>query len=300
MRALQYRAFGGPDRLEVAEAVEPHAGSGQVRIAVRAASVNPLDWKVLSGAMSGGEALEGPGTLGFDASGVVDEVGNGVSGVSVGDEVFGTGRNTDAQFAVLDAWAAKHPSVDWPVAAAAGVAGETAERVVRLLGVASGDTIFIDGGAGGVGAVTIQLAVARGLHVVASAGQDDQDYLREIGATPVLYGDGVADRVRAAADSTITGVVDVAGKTPIDVLIGLVEQPRQVVTIANFGAGESGVQITGGGADSHPFDALAETAALLEQGKLVITVQTFPMDRAAEAFAVSQAGHIRGKLVLLP
>lgn len=300
MRALQYKAFGGPDRLEVAEAVEPHAGSGQVRIAVRAASVNPLDWKVLSGAMSGGEALEGPGMLGFDASGIVDEVGDGVSGVAVGDEVFGTGQNTDAQFAVLDAWAAKHPSVEWAVAAAAGLAGETAERVLRLLGVASGDTIFIDGGAGGVGAVIIQMAVARGLRVVASAGQDNQDYLREIGATPVLYGNGVADRVRAAAGAMIAGVVDVAGKTPIDVLIGLVEQPRQVVTIANFGAGESGIQITGGGADAHPFDALAEVAGLLEQGKLMITVQTFAMDRAAEAFAVSQAGHIRGKLILLP
>ncbi len=300
MLALQYQAFGGPDLLEVAEAVEPHAESGQIRVAVRAASVNPLDWKLLSGAMSGGEALEGPGMLGFDASGVVDEVGDGVSGVSVGDEVFGTGQNTDAQFAVLDAWAAKPPSLDWAMAAAAGVAGETAERVLRLLGVAGGDTVFIDGGAGGVGAVTVQVAVARGLRVVASAGPDNQDYLRAIGATPVLYGDCVAERVRATADARIAGVVDVAGKTPIDVLIGLVEQPRQVVTIANFGAGESGVQITGGGADARPFDALAETAGLLEQGKLVIKVQTFPMDRAAEAFAVSQAGHVRGKLVLLP
>ncbi|MDQ2750611.1 MAG: NADP-dependent oxidoreductase [Actinomycetota bacterium] len=300
MLALQYQAFGGPDLLEVAEAVEPHAESGQIRVAVRAASVNPLDWKLLSGAMSGGEALEGPGMLGFDASGVVDEVGDGVSGVSVGDEVFGTGQNTDAQFAVLDAWAAEPPSLDWAMAAAAGVAGETAERVLRLLGVAGGDTVFIDGGAGGVGAVTVQVAVARGLRVVASAGPDNQDYLRAIGATPVLYGDCVAERVRATADARIAGVVDVAGKTPIDVLIGLVEQPRQVVTIANFGAGESGVQITGGGADARPFDALAETAGLLEQGKLVIKVQTFPMDRAAEAFAVSQAGHVRGKLVLLP
>ncbi len=300
MFALQYHAFGGTDQLEVAEAAEPHADTGQVRVTVRAASVNPLDWKLLSGAMSEGDVPDGPGMLGFDASGVVDEVGDGVSGVSVGDEVFGTGRGTQPQFAVLDAWAAKHRSVDWAVAAAAGVAGETAERVLRLLGVASGDTIFIDGGAGGVGAVTVQVAVARGLRVVASAGQDNQDYLREIGATPVRYGDGVADRVRAAANATIAGVIDIAGKTPIDVLISLVVQPRQVVTIANFGAGESGVQVTGGGADSHPFEALAETAELLEQGKLVIKVQTFPIDRGAEALQISQAGHVRGKLVLLP
>ena len=87
---------------------------------------------------------------------------------------------------------------------------------------------------------------------------------------------------------------------PIDVLIGLVAEPRQVVTIANFGAGESGVQITGGGADAHPFEALTQTAGLLEQGKLVIKVQTFPMDRAGEAFQISRSGHVRGKLVLLP
>ena len=300
MLALQYHAYGGPEQLEVAEAPEPHAEAGQVRIAVRAVSVNPLDWKLLSGAMAGGEAPDGPGILGFDASGVVDQVGEGVSGVSVGDEVFGTGQSTDAQFAVLNAWAPKHPSIDWAVAAAAAVGGETSERVLRLLGVTSGDTIFIDGGAGGVGAVAVQVAVAGGLRVVASAGPDNQDYLREIGATPVLYGDGVADRVHAAADTTIAGVVDVAGKTPIDVLIGLVAEPRQVVTIANFGAGESGVQITGGGADAHPFEALTQTAELLEQGKLVIKVQTFPMDRAGEAFEISRSGHVRGKLVLLP
>ena len=243
---MLYRAFGGPDQLEVAEIDEPHAGAGEVRIAVRATSVNPLDWKLLSGAMSGGQALDGPGLLGRDASGVVDEVGDGVSGVSVGDEVFGTGESTDAQFAVLSAWAPKHPSVDWAAAAAAGVAGDTSERVLRLVGATRGDTIFVDGGAGGVGAVTVQFALARGLRVIASAGQDNQDYLRELGAIPVLYGDGVAERVRAAAEGTIAGVVDIAGKTPIDVLIGLVAEPRQVVTIANFGAGESGVRITGG------------------------------------------------------
>ena len=300
MRALQYRAYGGPDQLEVAEAAEPHAADGQVRIAVRAASVNPIDWKLLSGAMSNGAALDEPGTLGFDASGVVDEVGDGVSGVAVGDEVFGTGQGTDAQFAVLGAWAVKDPSIDWAVAAAAGVAGETSERVLRLLGVARGDTIFVDGGAGGVGAVIVQMAVARGIHVVASAGAGNQGYLREIGATPILYGEDVADRVRAATSASIAGVADVAGKTSIDILIGLVEQPRHVVTIANFGAAASGVQITGGGADAHPFEALAETAELLRQNKLVIKVQTFAMDRAAEAFAISRAGHVRGKLVLMP
>jgi NADPH:quinone reductase-like Zn-dependent oxidoreductase len=161
----------GPEVLEWAEAPEPHAGPGQIRIAVRAASVNPIDWKQFSGAMAGGEPMAGIGYLGADAAGVVDEVGEGVTGVSVGDEVFGRGQHTQAEYAVLDAWAAKASSVDWAVAAAAGVAGETAERGLRLLEVKAGDTLFVDGGAGGVGAVAVQMALARGATVIASASQ---------------------------------------------------------------------------------------------------------------------------------
>ena len=180
MRALQFSAHGGPEVLEWAEAPEPHAGAGQIRIAVRAASVNPIDWKLMSGAMPGGQPMTGPKYLGFDAAGVVDEVGEGVTGVSVGDEVFGRGRNTQAEYAVLDSWVAKPPSVDWAVAAAAGVAGETAERGLRLLDVKAGDAVFVDGGAGGVGAVAVQMAVARGVRVIASASEANQDYLREL------------------------------------------------------------------------------------------------------------------------
>ena len=194
MRALQFRAYGGPDVLEWGDAPDPHAGRGQIRVAVRAASVNPIDWKKFSGAMSGGEPMAGTGYLGYDAAGVVDEVGEGVTGVSVGDEVFGRGRSTQAECAVLDAWAAKPPSVDWAVAAAAGVAGETGERGLRLLEVNAGDTLFVDGGAGGVGAVAVQLALARGAKVIASASQANQDYLHELGATPVVYGPGLAER----------------------------------------------------------------------------------------------------------
>src|SRR5947209_18069418 len=163
MRALQFTEYGSPEVLSWGDAPEPHAGAGQIRIAVRAASVNPIDWKILTGALSGGQPLEGTRYLGFDAAGVVDEVGEGVTGVSVGDDVFGRGQNTQAEYAVLGAWAAKPASVDWAVAAAAGVGGETGERGLRLLGVKAGDTIFIDGGAGGVGAVAVQMAVGRGV-----------------------------------------------------------------------------------------------------------------------------------------
>jgi NADPH:quinone reductase-like Zn-dependent oxidoreductase len=300
MRALQFTAYGGPEVLGWAEAPDPHAGHGQVRIVVRAASVNPIDWKAFSGAMSGGEPMAGTGYLGYDAAGVVDEVGEGVSGVAVGDEVFGRGRNTQAEYAVLDSWAAKPPSVDWAVAAAAGVAGETGERGLRLLDVNAGDTLFVDGGAGGVGAVTVQMALARGANVIASSSEANHDYLREIGATPVLYGEGVAERVRAAAGGPVDAVLDVAGKTPVEDLIGLAPEPSQVVSIANFAAAQAGARVTGGGSDSRPMEAMALVADLLAQNKLVIKVQTFPFDRAAEAYQISQAGHVRGKLVLVP
>ena len=300
MRALQFKAYGGPEVLEWAEAPEPHPGPGQVRVAVRAASVNPIDWKAFSGAMSGGEPMAGTGYLGSDAAGVVDEVGEGVSGVSVGAEVFGRGRNTQAEYAVLDSWAAKSPSIDWAVAAAAGVAGETSERGLRLLEVKAGDTLFVDGGAGGVGAVAVQLALARGARVVASASEANQDYLREIGAIPVRYGQGVAERVRVAAGGPVDAVFDVAGKTPVQELISLVPEPSQVLSIANFTAARAGARVSGGGADSHPMQALAEVAELLAENQLVIKVQTFPFDRAAEAYRISQSGHVRGKLVFVP
>jgi NADPH:quinone reductase-like Zn-dependent oxidoreductase len=300
MRALQYTAYGDPEVLEWGEAPDPHAGPGQIRIAVRAASVNPIDWKALAGMLSGGEPLADTGYLGIDAAGVVDEVGQGVTGVAVGDEVFGRGRNAQAEYAVLDSWAAKPPSIDWAVAAAAGVAGETGERGLRLLDVNAGDTLFVDGGAGGVGAVTVQLALARGARVIASASEANQDYLRELGATPVLYGQGVAARVRAAAGGPVDAVLDVAGKTPVEELISLAPEPSQVLSIANFAAGQAGARVSGGGADSRPMEALALVADLLAHNKLVIKVQTFPFDRAAEAYRISQSGHVRGKLVLVP
>jgi NADPH:quinone reductase-like Zn-dependent oxidoreductase len=179
-------------------------------------------------------------------------------------------------------------------------AGETAERGLRLLDVKRGDTLFVDGGAGGVGAVVVQMALDRGAVVIASASEANQHYLRELGAAPVLYGQGVGDRVRAAAGGAVDAVFDVAGKTPIGDLVALAPAASQVLSIANFGAREAGARVTGGSADSRPDQALAQVAELLAANKLVIKVQTFPFDRAHEAYAISQAGHVRGKLVLVP
>jgi NADPH:quinone reductase-like Zn-dependent oxidoreductase len=300
MFALQFTEYGGPEVLRVGEAPEPHAGPGQIRIKVKAASVNGADRKFASGMYAQGKPLEGTGYPGYDAAGVVDEVGEGVTDVAVGDEVFGLGNHTQAEYAVLDAWAHKPASVDWAVAAAAGVVSETAERVLRLLGVTEGSTLFIDGGSGGVGSTVTQIAKARGATVIASASEANQDYLREIGAIPVVYGAGMVDRVRALDVDKIDAVLDAVGKTPIEDLISLAPEPSQVVSIANFGAAAAGARATGGSADSQPMKALAEAAEVLEQGKLVVKFQTFPFDRAVEAYQISYDGHTRGKLVLIP
>ena len=300
MFALQFSEYGGPEVLSLGETPEPHAGPGQIRIVVRAASVNFADWKFISGTFAQGKPLADTGYPGYDAAGVVDEIGEGVTGVAVGDDVFGLGTHTQAEYAVLNSWVHKPASVDWAVAAAAGVVAETGERVLRLLGVTEGSTLFIDGGSGGVGSATTQIAKARGATVIASASEANQDYLREIGAIPVVYGEGMVDRVRALGVDKIDAVLDAVGKTPIEDLISLAPEPAQVVSIANFSAAAAGARVAGGGADSQPMKALAEAAELLEQSKLVIKIQTFPFDRAAEAYGIIKGGHARAKLVLIP
>ncbi len=300
MHALQYTRYGGPDALDWGIVPDPRPGTGQIRVSVRAASVNPVDWKMLSGAMSGGRALAEPGRLGVDAAGVVDVIGEGVAGVAVGDEVFGLGHATHAEYALLDTWARKPPQIDWSVAAGASLTGETAERGLRLLGVAVGRTVFVDGGAGGVGAVAVQMARARGARVIASASEANQDYLREIGAIPVRYGEGMVERVRAVAEEGVDAVFDVAGKTPAADLLALAPTPSQVVSIANFAVADSGIRITSGGDDSRPAEALALVADLLVSNDLVVKFQTFPFTRAREAYELSRSGHVRGKLVLVP
>ena len=299
MRALRIHAYGEPEQLRIDDVPAPHAGPGEIRIRVSAASINPMDGKILSGLLAGGAALVEPTGLGFDASGVVDEVGEGVAGVSVGDDVFGLGSQTQAEHAVLTAWTAKPASLDWAVAGAAGVAAETAIRTLDLMGVGRGSTVLVDGGSGGVGAVAVQIAVARGATVVATASVANQDYLREIRAIPVVYGDGWAQRVADTGVGRLDGVFDAAGKTPITDLTALVDDPAQVVSIANFTATEAGARLTTGG-EGDKVAALTEAARLLESSQLVIKAQTFPLDRAAEGYRTILSGHTRGKIVLLP
>jgi NADPH:quinone reductase-like Zn-dependent oxidoreductase len=299
MRAVVYTEYGEPDVLHVGEVEEPHAGPGQVRIGVRAAGVNPFDWKVVTGLMARGERPAGPTVPGVEAAGVVDEVGEGVHGVQAGDPVFGLGGATAAEHAVLRAWVPKPPEVSFEVAAGLAVAGETAVRVLDLLGLPPGRTVVVDGASGGVGTATVQVAVSRGLGVIGTSSAANADFVRSLGALPTTYGEGLVDRVREIAPDGVDGAVDTAGRGSVRDLVALTGDPGRVVTIADFGAGELGVQVSTSSEGAVP--RLTEVAGLVRQGRLQLPVaQSYPFEQAAEAYRRSREGHVRGKLVLVP
>jgi NADPH:quinone reductase-like Zn-dependent oxidoreductase len=299
---VTFTEYGGPEVLRVGEVDEPHPGPGQVRIAVRAAGVNPIDWKARSGMLREVMPVSFPVVDGREAAGVVDEVGPDVTGAGGGDEVFGFAvGGAAAEFAVLDDFARKPAGLSWEEAAGLPVAAETSVRVFTVLGgVGEGQTLVIDGAAGGVGAVAVQLAVARGARVIGTASERNHEFLRSLGAEPTTYGPGLVERVRALAPDGVDLAFDTAGQGGVRDLITLTGDPAGVATIADFGAAALGVKVTGG-ADRRAVEALAEAAELIEAGRLHVPVaQTFTFAQAAEAHRVSQDGHVRGKLILVP
>jgi NADPH:quinone reductase-like Zn-dependent oxidoreductase len=300
MRAVQFSQFGGPEVLEVVDVPEPHPDAGQVRIAVRATGVNPIDWKVRGGAMGG----ELPRRVGQEVAGVIDELGDGVSDVAVGDEVFGfpAGGGGAAEYVVLEAYARKPASLDFAQAAALPVAVETAVRSLDLLGVADGHVLVINGASGAVGQAAIQLARQRGATVIGTAGPDNQQFIRDLGAEPTTYGEGLADRVRAAtSDGRVDRALDAAGGGALPDLVELTGSPDNVVTIADYmGAEQTGVRFTGGPGTERAFHALDDVVPLIEAGTFALPIaHTFPLAEVAEAQRIGEAGHSPGKLVLL-
>jgi NADPH:quinone reductase-like Zn-dependent oxidoreductase len=302
MRAVQYAEYGDADVLSlVDDAPEPHAGPGQLRVAVKAAGVNAADWKMRSGLM-GTAPLEQPRIPGFEVAGVVDEVGDGVRGLVAGDEVFGSAASGGyAEFAVLTAFADKPASMPWEEAAGLPVAVETSIRALDLLGLGEGETVVINGGSGGVGQAAVQLARARGAHVIATAGESNQDLLRDLGATPTTYGEGLPARVAELAPHGVDAALDVAGHGALPDLIEIARGTERVVTIADFEAsGELGVRATSG-SEGRSWQALPLAAGLYEKGDFRLPVeQTFPLSAAADAHRLSELGHTHGKLVLVP
>jgi NADPH:quinone reductase-like Zn-dependent oxidoreductase len=277
---------------------DPHPGPGEVRIAVRAAGVNASDWKKRRGLMD--EQL--PQTMGYEAAGIIDELGDGVADVAVGDSVFGfcSDGAAQAELTVLSFYAPIPPSLDFATAAALPAAIETAARALDQLGVGGG-IVLINGASGNIGSAAVQLAVARGARVIGTAGPANHDYVRSLGAEPLAYGDGLTERVRTLAPSGVDQALDVAGSGVLPELIDLTGDASKVVTIADFeGAQRHGVRFSRGDTGRALY-VLSEIGELVESGRFALpAVQTFPLAEIAEAHRAGEAGHLRAKLVLLP
>ncbi len=307
-------AYGGPEVLAVTDRPTAEPGPGEARIAVRAAGVNPVDYKSYAGTFSRDLAAL-PIRLGLEAAGTVTQAGAGADGpagpISAGDEVIAyriTGGYAAELVAPASALVRKPASLDWPQAAGLMLTGATAWHCLVATGVGSGDTVLVHGGAGGVGLMATQLAVGRGATVIATASEARHELLRELGAVPVTYGPGLAERVRAAAPHGVTAALDLIGTDEaVDVSLQLVADRARIATIAAFGrAGQAGIRALGGGPGADPgteirMAARPELARLAGEGQLRVLVSaTYPLADAAEAHRAIMTGHTAGKIALMP
>ncbi|MFF8729392.1 NADP-dependent oxidoreductase [Streptomyces sp. NPDC015171] len=298
-KAITFSEYGSPEVLRLSEVSPPEPGPGQVRIRVRAASVNPLDIKIRSGLMAGTVPAHFPVLPGLDAAGVVDSVGDGAE-VATGDEVLGaTVGGSYGEYALLDQAVAKPGSLSWEVAASLVTVGRTAVRVLGELGVRAGQTLLVHGAAGSVGFLAVQLAVARGITVVGTVGGHDIERVTALGATTVRYGDGWAERVKAAAGE-VDFVFDASGAGVLADSVALTGDPGKVITIADMSAARHGVRFSAGTTDRSG-QSLPELVQLAAAGKLTVPMwRTYPLAEAARAHTDLEARRNHGKAVLLP
>ena len=295
MKSVSFAEFGGPEVLHLVDVEEPHAGPGRIRIAVRAAGVNPVDWRTREGQRQTIHPIQLPAGIGQDAAGVVDEIGEGVDSLEIGDPVFGRGASTYAEFAVLSSWARMPEGLTFAEAAGYPSVVETALRVVGEVGVQPGQTLLVSGASGGVGSAVLQIARDRGITVIGTAAATNQDYLRSLGAQATTYGQGWVDRVRKLGH--VDAALDLAGSGVIHELVELAGDPQKVISIADLGAPEFDVRFSGVGGSV--FHALAATVDLISRGKLHIPIEkSYTLAEAAAAQIDSRAGHTRGRRVI--
>jgi NADPH2:quinone reductase len=307
-------AYGDPEVLSVVDQPAGEPGPGEALIRVRAAGVNPVDWKVYSGNM-GTDPARLPLRLGSEAAGVVTAAGPEAVGpagpIRAGDEVIAF-RAPGAYAAELvvpaTALVPKPTALDWAQASGLLLTGVTACHLLAVTDVHAGDMVLMHGAAGGVGTMAVQLAVARGATVVATASPARHEYLRGLGAVPVAYGDGLADRARAAAPGGFDVALDMIGTDEaMDVSLELVTDRKRIATIAAFRRGfQAGIHVLGGAPGADPGTEIRQAARLkltrlVEDGTLrVYVAQTFPLAGAAAAHRVIMRGHTSGKIALIP
>lgn len=302
-RAVIYERFGGPEVLELREVPEPHAGPGEVRVRVTAAGLNPMDWLIASrpdAAERFGITL--PSGFGYDFAGIVDEVDGGATGFAVGDRVFGgaMGRAV-ADFLLIQTPTSAAGQV-WhtpdgigdEVAATLPVAGMTAAAALAAIDLRAEDTVLVGGAAGGVGVFTVQLATLAGARVIGTASEGTFDFLRKLGAEPVAYGPGLADRVRALG---ITAATDMFGTETAETAVSLGIPPERISTIAAGATPPPGVRATGG-FDAAP-DAMAHLTDAILAGKITVPIAaTFPIEQTRDAVTLQAGRHVHGKVVI--
>ncbi|MFI6452737.1 NADP-dependent oxidoreductase [Streptosporangium amethystogenes] len=307
MKAVVYRRYGGPEVLEMGEVPEPKLGPESVLIDVRTVSVNPVDWQIAAGHLDSRFDVHFPVVPGWDVAGVIAKVGPTVTGFTVGDEVVGyvredsIGRGTYAErvAAPVRTIARKPANLSWEQAAAVPIAGLTAyQSLVHALRVGAGDTVLVQAAAGGVGSFAVQIAAALGARVIGTASARNHDYLRGLGAEPVTYGPGLGERVRALAPAGVSAIVDMyGGETLVSSLDLLREDARgRVVSLTNDGVLEHGGVFVFARPSTADLDELRQ---MIESGLVVPEIATvLDLSEAAEAFRLSQSGHVRGKIVL--
>lgn len=306
--------YGGPEVLRLVEEPTPIPGPAQVLIDVRAAGVNPADVKRYGGVF-GRDPAQLPLRLGYEAAGVVTAVGTDAQGpagpIRVGAEVIAfpvDGGSAEQLLVAASALVPKPANLGWEQAAGLMLSGATAVHALVAIGLRAGDTVVVHGASGGVGTMAVQLAVARGARVIGTASPARHDFLRELGAVPVAYGDGLAERIRALAPEGVRAAVDAVGTDEaVDVSLELVTDRSRIATIAAFGrAAGAGIKLLGGGSGADPGTEVRDAARLelvelVEQGALRVFVErSYPLADVVEAHRQISTGHTRGKIVLVP
>ncbi|MFF9037887.1 NADP-dependent oxidoreductase [Streptomyces sp. NPDC014892] len=301
MKAAALYSFGGPEVLTLTDLDEPHAGPGQVRVRVKAAGVQHFDAGIRQGWAPPSVDLGIPVVPGNEFAGVVDQVGEGVTGLPEGSEVLGyTTLGSYAEYVVAPADQIVHKpaGMPWDIAGGFSANGQGAHLCLREMKVGPGDTVLIHAAAGALGTFAVQLALAWGADtVIGTASEANHDYLRSIGAVPVTYGEGLVERVRALAPDGVDAAMDNAGPEALRASVELVKDKNRIRTmISDEAAEELGVPALGPG---RSVERLLELIEIYEQGKIRLHIRNaYPLDRAADAHRDLESGHGHGKLVL--